>query len=35
MHGQGTALDETLVAILHRAVVGSLIGVYAIMATEI
>jgi len=35
MHGQGTALDEALVAILDGAVIWSLIGVDAIMATEI
>lgn len=35
VHGQGTALNETLVAILDITVIRSLIGVYAIMATEI
>lgn len=35
MDCQGTPLDEALVAILDRAMVGSLIGVDAIMATEI
>jgi hypothetical protein len=33
--GQSAALNEALVAILHGAMVGSLIGVYPIMATEI
>lgn len=35
MHGQGTALDEALIAILHCAMIWPLIGVDAIMATEI
>jgi hypothetical protein len=33
--GQSAALNEALVAILHCAMVGSLIGVYPIMATEV
>jgi hypothetical protein len=32
---QSAALDEGLVAILHCAMVGSLIGVYPIMAAEV
>lgn len=35
VHGQRAALDETLVAVLDGAMVGSLVGVDAIMATEI
>jgi hypothetical protein len=35
MHGQSTALDEALVAIFHRTMIWPLVGVYAIMATEI
>lgn len=35
MHGQGTALNETLVAVGDSALVGPLIGVDAIMATEV
>jgi hypothetical protein len=35
MHCQGAALDEALIAILDSAVIGSLIGVDAIVATEI
>lgn len=35
MHGQGTALDETFVTILHSAVVGSFICMYSIMTAEI
>lgn len=33
MDGQGAALDKTLVAVLDRAVVGSLIGVYSVVPT--
>lgn len=35
VHGQGAALNEALVAILDITVIGSLIGMYAIMAAEI
>ena len=35
MHRQGTALDEALVAVLYGTLIGALIGVYAIMATEV
>lgn len=35
MDGQGAALDETLVAVFDRAVVGSLIGMYSVVSTEI
>lgn len=35
VHGQSAALDETLVAIRHLAMVRPLVGVYAIMPTEI
>lgn len=35
MYGQGTALDEALVAIFYGAMIWPLIGVDAIMATEI
>ena len=35
MYGQGAALDKALVTVLHGAVIRPLIGVYAIMATEI
>jgi hypothetical protein len=33
--GQSAALNEAFVAIFHRAMVGSLVGVYPIMATEV
>lgn len=33
--GQSAALNEALVAILYRAMIGSLIGMYPIMATEV
>lgn len=35
MHSQRTALDETLVAVLDGAMIGSLIGMYSIMSTKI
>lgn len=35
MHSQRTALDETLVAVFDGAMIGSLIGMYSIMSTEI
>ena len=35
MPGQGAALDETSIAAFDGAVIGSLIGVYAVMAAEI
>lgn len=33
--GQSAPLNEALVAILDRAMVGSLVGMYPIMATEV
>lgn len=33
--GQSAPLNEALVAILDRTMVGSLVGVYPIMATEV
>jgi hypothetical protein len=35
MYGQGTALNEALIAVLYGAMIRALIGVDAIMATEI
>lgn len=35
MDGQGTALNEALVAVCNGALIRSLIGVNAIMATEV
>lgn len=35
MNGQGAALDETLVATLDGAVIGSLIGMDALMSGEV
>ena len=35
MNGQGAALDKTLVAVLDGAVVGSLIGMYSVVSTEV
>jgi hypothetical protein len=35
MHSQSAALDEALIAVLHRAVIWSLVGMDAIVATEI
>jgi hypothetical protein len=35
MYGQGTALNKALVAVLYGAMIRPLIGMNAIMATEI
>lgn len=35
MHGQRTALNEALIAVLNGTVIGSLIGMYSIMSAEI
>lgn len=35
MNSQRTALDETLVAILHSAMVWTLIGMYSIVSAEV
>lgn len=32
---QGTALNEALIAVLHGAMVGPLVGMYPIMSAEI
>jgi hypothetical protein len=35
VHGQGTPLDEALVAVLEHAVIRTFVGVYSIVSAEV